>query len=70
MQLQPSDRSSSEQLPEDDIDLLFQKLKPLAMPQDLVKQILAGIEQLPVAQRYAQNVPDEVILEDLQDASG
>jgi HEPN domain-containing protein len=70
MQLQPSDSSLPELLPEDDIDQLFQKLPRLEVPGDLVKQILARIEQLPIAQRYPQNVSQQADLEASEKAEG
>jgi hypothetical protein len=42
----------SDDMPEDDIDQLFQKLEPLAVPESAIQQILARINQLPPTLRY------------------
>jgi hypothetical protein len=54
MQNRPFDptQPTSDNLPEDDIDLLFQKLEPLAVPESAIQQILARVKQLPPALRY------------------
>lgn len=54
MQFMVSDSHSfsSESLPEDDIDRLFQKLLKHEPPADIVKQVLARVRQLPAEQRY------------------
>ncbi len=38
----------TEFLPEDDIDQLFEKLRKLEPPGDIVKQVLARVKRLPV----------------------
>lgn len=72
MQFMSSDRISfsSESLPEDDVDRLFQKLQKHEPPVDIVKQVLARVRQLPASQRYPH--PPEQLLpvpESQQDAS-
>lgn len=58
MQFQPAEISPAfaESLPEDEIDKIFQKLQPLELPKNSVKQIMARIKQLPASQRYPYNV--------------
>jgi hypothetical protein len=48
---------SSEALPEDDVDRLFQKLQRHEPPLDIVKQLLARIRQLPPEQQYPSPAP-------------
>lgn len=43
---------SSDALPEDDVDRLFQKLQKHEPPLDIVNQLLARIRQLPPEQQY------------------
>lgn len=60
-------------LPEDDIDRIFQKLQPLELPKNSVKQIMARIRQLPPAQRYQQEAGEQTETdapEKPQDATG
>jgi len=64
---------SAEMLPEDDIDNVFQKLQPVELPENIVKQIMARIKRLPQAQRYPQHVteqPEGETPEKPKDASG
>jgi|SwirhisoilCB1_FD_contig_31_11924749_length_343_multi_4_in_0_out_0_1 hypothetical protein len=49
----------AESLPEDDVDRAFQKLQPLELPENMVKQIMARIKRLPASQRYPQNVGEQ-----------
>ncbi len=43
-----------ELIPEDEIDVLFGKLRKIEPSSDLVKQILARVRQLPASLRYPQ----------------
>lgn len=42
--------SEAESFPQDDIDRLFNKLHKLEPPEDIVKQILARVKNLPTPQ--------------------
>jgi hypothetical protein len=64
---------SSDILPEDDVDQLFQRLEPLAAPVDIVQRVLARIQQLSEVQRYQPacvEQDDSQLLPGTQGASG